>query len=133
MRPAEPRYVRCGSKIISTVVTMIATKVAIPANPAAPALTVDQHGQPVQAEVLYCCQANAAPRRDDGSLPRPQEILISGTTLLAMSEGSFDTPDIRREARALLRLFLNEILGGEPLATRDLLSLLGPVALGEPS
>jgi DNA repair protein RecO (recombination protein O) len=94
----------------------------------APQLSTDQHGQPVQPEALYCCRANAAPQRDDGSLPGPQEILISGATLLALNEGSFETPDIRRESRAILRLFLNEILGGETLATRDLLQSISALS-----
>lgn len=94
----------------------------------APALTEDKNGLPVQTETLYCCSANAVPRCADGSLPGHQEILVSGATLLAMHEGSFETPDIRRESRSLLRLYLNDILGGEPLATRDLLQSISALS-----
>lgn len=87
----------------------------------APMLDVDQAGEPVHKEVNYLCRAGAVPVRDRGQRPHPSEFSISGATLLAMGEGVFETPDIRHEARALLRACISEILGGESLATRDLL------------
>lgn len=96
----------------------------------APPLSEDEQGRPVEADARYHCRANAAPRRDHGGgVPGPQELLVSGATLLAMRDGCFATGDIRREARNLLKLYLNEQLGGEPLATRDLLQSISALSL----
>lgn len=94
----------------------------------APALRTDSAGQPVDADRVYRCRADAAPYLDDGTPLLRQELAASGATLLAMDAGVYDTPEIRQQALALLRLYINEHLGGEPLATRDLLQTISALS-----
>jgi DNA repair protein RecO (recombination protein O) len=94
----------------------------------APTLLTDSSGQPVDPDRTYRCRADAAPQPDDGSPLLRQELLASGATLLAMDAAVYDTPEIRQQALALLRLYINEHLGGEPLATRDLLQSISALS-----
>jgi DNA repair protein RecO (recombination protein O) len=95
----------------------------------APELERDSGGAVVTADRFYLCRPGHAPEPDHGLEPLAGQALLSGSTLLAMQEGDFSTELTRREARALLRLLLEDLMGPEArLATRELLQTLAPLA-----
>src|SRR5437762_5327481 len=66
-RSAAPRYVRCGSNVIRTAVTMMATKAAMPATPMAPeswwaachprlAVRSEEHTSELQSPMYLVCR-----------------------------------------------------------------------------
>ncbi|TDR79872.1 DNA repair protein RecO [Paludibacterium purpuratum] len=91
----------------------------------APELTQDEDGATVAPERLYLCRPGFPPVLDRGFEPENHQALVSGATLLAMAAGDFSTELTRREARGLLRLLLEELMGPDArLATRELLQSL---------
>lgn len=48
-------------------------------------------------------------------------VVVKGATLQALASGSIDTPEMRREARLLLRSALDTQLGGRKLKSREIL------------
>jgi DNA repair protein RecO (recombination protein O) len=89
----------------------------------APALDQDAAGDTLDAARFYRCRPGMAPQA-----VAPDGEALSGATLLAMAGDDFSAPATRREARRFLRLLLNDILDGQPLATRDLLQSLTQAA-----
>ncbi len=90
----------------------------------APALTQDHLAQAIAPQARYLCRFGAAPELTDGEQAPRGAANVSGATLLALAAADFEQPQTRREARLLLRLLLDELLGPEPLASRELLTTL---------
>lgn len=99
----------------------------------APLLTEDEEGAAVQSDRLYVCSPGQPPALDRGFEPRHHQAMVSGATLLAMAVDDFSAELTRREARGLLRLMLEELMGPEVrLTTRELLQSLTLPAEQEP-
>lgn len=90
----------------------------------APLLTQDAAGRAIAADTQYLCRYGAAPEPISTENTPRHAANVSGSTLLAMADGNFEQPATRREARILLRLLLDELLGPQPLASRELLTTL---------
>ncbi|WP_028536041.1 DNA repair protein RecO [Paludibacterium yongneupense] len=85
----------------------------------APPLDLDAAGERLDATRFYRCRPGMAPL-----LSAAGGDAVSGATLLSMAADDFSDATMRREARRFLRMVLNDILDGQPLATRDLLQSL---------
>lgn len=79
-------------------------------------IDLDQSGAPIEATAHYqfdpvggACVVAAATR---GS--------VSGECLLALASGTFDNPQVRLEARTMMRRVIDHHLGGQPLMSREL-------------
>lgn len=95
----------------------------------APELEHDDDGAPIVADHYYVCRPGHPPALDRGTDPAAGQALLGGASLLAMQRGDFSAELTRREARALLRLILEDLMGPEArLATRELLQALAPMA-----
>jgi DNA repair protein RecO (recombination protein O) len=93
----------------------------------APMLDRDQNDAAIDPARFYICQPGHPPVLDQGDEPRHHQAIVSGATLLAMADNDFTADATRREARGLLRLLLEELLGPDArLATRELLQALNP-------
>lgn len=95
----------------------------------APMLAADTDGQAVEADAHYLCRFGEPPQRVASIERAPARCcLLPGSSLLAMAAGDLGQAQTRRDARLLTRLLLDELLGPEPLATRELLTTLYALA-----
>jgi DNA repair protein RecO (recombination protein O) len=90
----------------------------------APPCAEDAGGQPVQADGYYLCRFGELPQRVAAPAASPRQLVLGGDSLLALASADFTQPHSRRDVRGLLRLYLDELLGPEPLASRELLTTL---------
>ena len=95
----------------------------------APELERDADGAPIEPGRLYVCRPGQAPEPERGHEPGAGQALLDGASLLAMQQGDFSSDLTQREARALLRVLLEDMLGPDArLATRELLQALAPLS-----
>lgn len=79
------------------------------------ALTTDRQGQPIEPAAYYRYEAV------EGAVTAQQtETTVSGSSLLALANGVFNTDRERSEARHLMRRVLAHHLGGRELKSREL-------------
>lgn len=89
-----------------------------------PPCSEDAAGQPLQPDAYYLCCFGELPQRVAVPDAGPRQLVVAGASLLALAVADFSLPHSRRDVRGLLRLYLDELLGPEPLATRELLTTL---------
>ncbi len=78
-----------------------------------------ESGEPLQAQWVYDYQLDRGPVRWHGEPERG--VKLSGGSLLAMALHDFSQPLVRREAKRLTRVILDQLLGHRPLKTREVL------------
>ena len=81
-----------------------------------PALENDVHGDPVVGDRLYLYDVASGPRPVTGN----RAGAVSGSTLLALQQGSFADKATLVQARQLMRLIIDYHLDGRPLRSREL-------------
>ncbi len=81
-------------------------------------------GDPVEPGVRYGYTAGTGFYRLPGGVAEPgvSPPGYSGDVLLALARGAFDEPDALRAAKRIVRVSINELLGGRELKSRELLS-----------
>lgn len=83
-------------------------------------LAVDpRDGEVVETGARYLFQVDGGPQRAEHALDH--ELLVPGSSLLAMAAGRFDDPLVARDAQRILRLAIDRHLGGRTLKSRDVL------------
>ena len=90
----------------------------------APLLHEDDAGLPVDVASRYLCRHGMPPQQVLSSEARRAAANVAGASLLALANNDFTDVQTRREARILLRVMLDELLGPQPLASRELLNTL---------
>lgn len=95
----------------------------------APTLAADAAGQAIAPELHYLCRFGEPPQRV-AAIERPpaRSCVLPGASLLALATGDLTQAQTRRDARLLTRVLLDELLGQQPLATRELLTTLYALA-----
>lgn len=81
----------------------------------APRLVEDVDGQPIAAERLYCYQPERGAIPAEAGMPG---VTIRGSTLLALAEDRLQGGRELAEAKQLMRVLIQHLLGGQPLRTR---------------
>lgn len=96
----------------------------------APELLRDVDGRDIDADADYwCAYAQPARRLPFSSADAEPGLILNGQSLLAMAAGDFEqSAVVRRDARQFCRLWLDELLGRQPLASRELLATLLAIA-----
>lgn len=83
-------------------------------------LEVDAHsGEPLQAGRQYCYYPEQGPvqQADEPSSGYPR---LSGRSLLAIRDNDYQDPQVRRDAKILMRFLLSQHLDNRPLKSREL-------------
>jgi len=88
----------------------------------------DQHGEMIDATADYLCRGGALPERDQGQSVQGSGLSLPGAALLAIEANDYSSIGTRHVARSLLRLLLTDLLGEEPLASRELLQAINAIA-----
>ncbi len=95
----------------------------------APALEHDTGGEPIEPDQPYRYLAGeGADKLAAGRSGQGRSCEVSGATLLALAAGELASGSVQREARVLLRMLLDEALGGAELSTRELLYQVATLA-----
>jgi len=82
-------------------------------------------GSAVEPGARYVYIIEHGPRRvEHPSEADASQTLVSGQTLLDMSEGRFDRPETAAQSKLLLRMLINHYLGGQQLQSRRVLKEL---------
>ncbi|HEX7029661.1 MAG TPA: DNA repair protein RecO [Gammaproteobacteria bacterium] len=76
-------------------------------------------GEAVEPEARYLFHVDSGPER--AAAGAEHGVLVAGKSLLAMTRGDFDAPEVARDAQRILRQALDRHLGGKPLKSRDVL------------
>ena len=87
----------------------------------------DLHGELIDPAADYLCRGGALPERASGEAAGPS-VCLPGAELLAIEADDYAAASTRRAARSLLRLLLTDLLGEEPLASRELLQAINAIA-----
>ncbi len=87
----------------------------------APDLQADTDDAPVQAQRWYRWHPSLGFVAADAAASPASPTLVSGDTLLGLSQGRFDSPRARTQAKYLTRAILSHHLEGAPLNTRQIL------------
>lgn len=91
----------------------------------APELLHDDQQQPIHPDAYYRLCPGQWPVLADAAEPGDRQALVAGRSLLAMVADDFSSELTRREARAMLRVMLTDLLGPDAqLVSRALLQTL---------
>jgi len=82
-------------------------------------------GQPLETDAMYRYEPEQGPVRIGGAAGTG--VNIRGGALLALASGDFQQPEQLRDVRHLLQTLLDELLGGRPLKTREVMRAFGKV------
>ena len=75
-------------------------------------------GEKIDPEGYYCFLPDRGPVSSSGQ--DEDGIIVQGRTLLAITEDDYSQPEVRREAKRLMRAALAVHLGDRPLKSREL-------------
>ena len=79
-------------------------------------LDVDAEGEPIDRRTRYTYRIDSGP----AAAVSETSPSYAGETFHALLQGSFNTPEIQREARVFMREVLDHYLNGQPIRSRDL-------------
>lgn len=82
-----------------------------------------EHGDRVQPDCYYDYHLESGPVAVDG--PDARGFIFPGGSLLAIARGQLNEPQVRLDAKRLMRSALNLYLGERPLKSRELFKTIG--------